>query len=320
MADGKIRIYGAGGCGTNIAYQLVDSRDDEAIASFKLTFIDTSRSNLRESISLDNTYILEDLDGSGKVRKENSVVIDGNIRQILVKFPAEDFNIVIFSASGGSGSVIGPLLIRELLRRHSSVVALVVGSEESVITTQNTVNTLKSLDAIAKQVGHPVVTYFQHLDSTVTRKQVDTDMMRVVYSLGILASKNISEMDTMDIKNFLQYERSTSLKPSITGLRIFDNRNPEWDKVVAISMAAIFRSPEENRIPVVPEYVTVGYLANGFQDVTSIFYVTDPSLITLAHSKLDLILKELIENRDARVLSSGIVTGADRVEDNGLVL
>ena len=98
---GRLRIYGAGGCGINIAANFKSSgKENEPGHSFPLpVFIDTSRSNLPENLSDEDVALIEDLDGSGKVRRENSEVISRNIKNIMQKFPPGDFNVVVFSAS-----------------------------------------------------------------------------------------------------------------------------------------------------------------------------------------------------------------------------
>src|ERR1700690_3688627 len=131
MEQGKVRLYGCGGLGSNIVKDYIGRQPAPGFATPLTSFIDTSRSNLAGIANQDDIFVLEGTDGSGKVRKENHAQISAAVKQILLKQAPEDFNIVIFSASGGSGSVIGPLLVSELLSRGHAVVVLTAGSSES---------------------------------------------------------------------------------------------------------------------------------------------------------------------------------------------
>lgn len=100
---GQLRVYGAGGAGLNLACRYNDLPDNPTpgYAEVRPVYIDTSRSNLTADHNPDYFYCLEDVDGSGKVRRENHQAISKSIRQILQEFKPLDFNVVIFSASGG---------------------------------------------------------------------------------------------------------------------------------------------------------------------------------------------------------------------------
>ena len=123
----------------------------DRVCNYNHAFIDTSSSNVKKGMNEDNVYILPNLDSSGKKRDENHLEISNVIKEVLVKHKPLDFNIVLFSLSGGSGSVIAPLLISELLSRNIPVIAVCIGSDESVLTANNTLKTLKSLEVIAKK-------------------------------------------------------------------------------------------------------------------------------------------------------------------------
>ena len=167
MTKGKVTLYGAGGCGINIAKRFYDAQPQVGVADLSFCFADTSRSNISAELDPKDCYVLPDVDGSGKIRKENYQAITQVIQQIPINFAPGDLNIVIFSASGGSGSTMGPLIVRELLKEGHPTVAIVVGSFESYITANNTMNTIKSLDSISRSIGVPIVVSFENnIDNT----------------------------------------------------------------------------------------------------------------------------------------------------------
>ena len=101
MSQGKVRIYGAGGLGNNIAKTYVGQKDIAGFATPLVSFIDTSRSNLDASIPNEAIFVLEGTDGSGKVRRENHQAIADSIKQILLAqqmfnyLLANNFQIII---------------------------------------------------------------------------------------------------------------------------------------------------------------------------------------------------------------------------------
>ena len=98
----KVRIYGCGGMGTNIVSIYRNATQEPNMPELEVSFVDTSFSNLKKhGIGEEEACVLEGLDGSGKLRKENANVISDNIKQILLNHKPGDFNIVVFSASGG---------------------------------------------------------------------------------------------------------------------------------------------------------------------------------------------------------------------------
>lgn len=103
MSDikGQVRIYGSGGCGVNIASHFINRPEQAGFATVHPCFVDTSRSNLKPEIREEDCYILQDVDGSGKVRRENAEGIGNVIKQVLLKHKPMDLNLVVFSASGG---------------------------------------------------------------------------------------------------------------------------------------------------------------------------------------------------------------------------
>lgn len=103
-----VNIIGCGGCGYNVASLLEPARAKDVVgfAKYNLCYIDTSKSNMiRKKINMDDVYLFEDMDGSGKIRKENHKVISANTKAVLQKFKPTAFNIVVHSAAGGKQAI-----------------------------------------------------------------------------------------------------------------------------------------------------------------------------------------------------------------------
>ena len=98
-----VRIYACGVGACNLGSEFIQLTQSPNVAEVKTCFIDTSLSNLRDvPVKEENIFLLEDTDGSGKLRRSNSDKITESVKSIIHKFSPEDLNIVLFSLSGGS--------------------------------------------------------------------------------------------------------------------------------------------------------------------------------------------------------------------------
>lgn len=320
---GNLRIYAAGGAGLNIAsaFDQVAGGSEAGHCIPHLVYIDTSRSNLGANIKEEHIALIDDVDGSGKVRRENSDKISKNVKSILQKFPPMDFNIVVFSASGGTGNVAGSLIISELLQRDQSVIGIVIGSDESNITAQNTINTLKSLEAIAQKTQAPVVIHYSHNGKDIPRSKVDQEARMVISAMSLLASKQNAELDSRDIGNWVRFDRSTSAKPQLAMLDIYRDRNKVAEEGEnAISIASLFNSTDAQQLDVVPEYHCAGYPHTKIEGSEELHYVIVLDEVHDIAKMINRRVEELDQKRKARV-QHGSILGNDEVDtDTGLVL
>jgi hypothetical protein len=99
----KLNLYACGGAGVNIGMNFLKymGKTAEGFAEIKPIFIDTSKSNTHSSISIENLYLLDGLDGSGKKRDSNYEAISECSKEILHQFKPADVNVIVHSASGG---------------------------------------------------------------------------------------------------------------------------------------------------------------------------------------------------------------------------
>jgi len=319
--SGKLRIYGTGGTGINIAGHFDGTTAEPNCAQIETCYIDTSRSNLKEHYGEDNIFLLEDVDGSGKIRKENHREISNSIKQMVLEFKPEDLNVVVFSASGGSGSVIGPLIIAELLEKKETVIALVVGSDESIITTNNTLNTFKSLEAIAKKQQAPVTMFYEQ--NRGKRGDVDDRMRLAISALTILGSGKNEELDSKDIFNWAYFNKSTTVEPCLALLEIFDSSEEAGKIEDPISIASIYTDTNSAPLNIVPEYHAAGYLAKGSDTLGSVnelhFIITIDAIGNIIKS-VKSTLEDQEMKRESRVRQESFLSDSDVISDDGLVL
>ncbi len=322
----RIRIYSCGGAGMNIGQRFEARRNHDEIgfAGVDVTYIDTSRSNLRSSIDPVHVYLLQGMDGSGKIRSENHEQIGDCILDILQQHKPLDLNIVLSSASGGSGSVIAPLLVSELLERKNPVIALAIGSTDSVLDIENTLKTIKSYDSIAQRRKAGVVMSYAENGQITSRQDVDRLMEKTIVRLCALYSRENRELDSQDLFNFMRFERSTSFKPQLAALSIIDGDGQISDLGHVMSVATLTTLDANSDLSTIPEYRCVGYLpdqaAPPVLKEAPLHFVTSDGVFPQIAADLQKLLREMRDLQDARRKKQNISTDDDNAAQSGLVL
>ena len=323
---GNIRVFAAGGCGGNIASLLERHRDQEESGFGKLDicYIDTSKSNFKKHVNQSNAFLFENMDGSGKVRSENSAEINDRIKAILQKFKPADLNIVISSASGGSGSVIGPLLTGELLANDAPTVVLTIGSADTRLDTENTLKTIKSYESISKRTGAPVVMMYVQNSQTTTRGEADQIMFNAIMALAVLFSRQTPELDTRDLFNWLRFDRVTTFPIQLASLTILENKDVIQDLGNIISVASVAQEGTSTTLLEMPEYQCVGFLPDNIGapvlEKAPLHFVISDGIIPEVCKHLQKILTTLEQQQLARTKRAAVLSDKDRPDDSGLVL
>lgn len=103
----KLTVYGCGGCGANIVREFfsLNTKDNSIFSDIIPVVLDASDSDFTTDIPDEYIYIVKDesgeqLEGGGKIRATNYDHIKESVRDMLVKFPPTDFNLVVHSNSG----------------------------------------------------------------------------------------------------------------------------------------------------------------------------------------------------------------------------
>jgi hypothetical protein len=262
-----MRIYGCGGLGLNIASKFNDlkgsKKDSVLLDSVEVSFIDTSESNLRHNqIDTENLYLIEGANGSGKNRAENYQVIKEQIKRVVLHHKPQEFNIIINSLSGGSGSVIGPLLYNELKDQGYNAINIVVGSSDSTIEISNTIKTLKSYIGISNKRKEPIIAHYFENSKESPRSKVDADIRIVVTLLALFLNRHNHELDSTDISNFLNYNKVTNHEPGFVFAKFYSKHidvDNHYFPIAALTLAA---DGEDTSIGYPVDYQASGYVSN----------------------------------------------------------
>ena len=315
---GKLRVYGMGGCGINITQFFLNAEEEPNCALIKTGFVDTSRSNFKGDYNDEDVFVLPDTDGSGKIRATNYEDITNVTKQILHQIPPLDFNIVVFSLSGGSGSVSAALVISELLERDIPVVAIGVGSSESKIEAENSIKSLKTLDSIAKKHDKPVVMYYEH--NSRGRQDVDISVRVAISSLAVLTSRRNREMDSQDIYHWLNFNKTTTIKPQLAQLEIINSSEDGKHIKDPISVASIYSSEEITPAELNPDYHTAGYLDEAKEKFEQLHFVISVDAIPSIYKKDKEILEKFNERTVSRAKQISVFDEHDKPTDEGVLL
>lgn len=229
----KLVIHACGGAGITQTQKMVRALNAMGDGYAKVVdyYLDTTDKNIGHmQINPDKAFIFTDesyqsrvVDGSGGERRTNFDVINAGMGKYMDKRgysnpPTDEFHVVIFSSSGGSGSVIGPVLLGKLMDADIPTIAIVTGDRGSVAMIRNTVNTLMSLRAVVKNTGKPLGMYFQDNQDapgkTLAEKQnsVDKRILSFLTTYSIFVSGENYSLDNQDMISLVDYTKLPSLQ------------------------------------------------------------------------------------------------------------
>lgn len=258
----RLSLYGCGGAGINLVANFLkhNGKKEAGFADIQTFFLDTSSSNLISKEPEDHVYIIDGVDGSGKKRDSNYRIIAERSNEMLHRFKPGDINIVIHSASGGSGSVIGPTLVSELLDRDVPTIIIMVGSSDSRIETHNTVNTLKSYEVISQKRETPVIAVYYENSPDSPRGEVDQRIKTTIILLAAIFSGDNRELDSADLHNFLAYQKVTSFKPKLSYLDFFSKQIELQRDQTVVSLVTLTDENTTSAVDIPVEYQAVGFI------------------------------------------------------------
>jgi hypothetical protein len=262
---GAIKIYGCGGTGITIGSTFEHYRDHDEVGMARLdvSYIDTSRSNLKPGMQQDKIFIvpgLDDKDGSGKNRAQNAKLIMKHAKQILQEQEPGYLNVFISSASGGTGAVAAAILSNELLAAGHMVINVTVGVADSGAEIENTLDTLKSFEGLVRQHKKTVpVAYFENSKAT-PMSAVDEKVTELIVALAVMFSRQNEGLDTQDMINFLNVDVLTKFPAHVVGLESCVGELVEGEHRDTITVSSAVSNKDARGIDFVLPYTTFGIL------------------------------------------------------------
>jgi hypothetical protein len=321
-----VNVYACGGAGVNIAsfFEAYRNKSEEGFAMVNPIYVDTSRSNMDKSLPEEAIYHIGDLDGGGKIRAENHQAIAENVRSILQTHKPAELNIVLSSAGGGSGSVIAPSLVSELLSRGVPTVVMIIGTSASGIELTNTIRTLKSYESIAELRKTPVIALYYENTKDTPRNKVNSEAHSAIVLLAAYFSKQNKELDSADLGNWLNYCRVTDFPPRLANLHFFEEKVTLEKFATAVSVATLASEAEDISTGEHVEYQCVGYASKEtitkFSTKIPVHATILDGVFVQINKRLTGLQAELEQARSARIATTSILSSSDKATSTGLIL
>lgn len=242
-----------GGAGINIGKLLKVSRLNPRVAEASYLALDASGNNpipkelnipLERVASSDDAS--EKANGSGKVRATNYEAAQPFVNDALTKHKPGYFNIVVFSGSGGSGSIIATLVIRWLKQNGHKFIAIVVNDHSSKIEMENAVKTMTGLatqtQANFLDAAIPYIEFKNTPDKT--RGEIDRAIVERVSILALFTTGKNEEQDFQDLLNVLDYSNSYNVPAALSRISFYDQ--PEkYQGPAPVAVVSLFSSSSE---------------------------------------------------------------------------
>lgn len=220
MYDKNVVVIGCGGFGANRVKALAAEDKGNEV---QYMVVDSSGSNLLDVVD-DKLVVLRvpNLDGAGKERKAAYKEAAPFIPQILPKIPSSRVTILVYSTSGGTGSVVGPLLNHQLQARGNVVINVCLATTYSLDESRNTINTLDTLGNMAISAGVPVHVMLEEDKTNAQRKEMDEGIRHHIMQAIRIGRHEYDGLDTADIANWLNHHRN-GVPAGLTLIERFDD-------------------------------------------------------------------------------------------------
>lgn len=284
-----LRIYCAGGTGTNIGKSIKDLDVD-------VCYIDTSDSNLK-SVDMDHVFLVPEISGAGKDRSLTYEKFKDIVEEVLIQFkPSDVLNIVVSSLSGGSGSIIAPLITKELISNGQNVIVIGIDSRQSLIELNNSVKTLKTYKSFSDVTGKCVSLFYVENHN---RKEADQRAIQFINLLTLLIDKqNTDEFDVTDLRNFINFNKVTDNQPSVSILEVTQNEPVTPEKNTAV-VSTILMSSDRNAtiFPVTPEYLATCIVTDKSYNGPDVRMDNVLGKLTIIVDALDQEIKQCQDNK-----------------------
>jgi len=214
----NINVIGLGGAGANLLVEIKTLLEQtmvlEGQPQVNLFHLDTSAANKEVGAKVDAKFHHiksggvenKELQGSGGVRASNVKETVANIKDFingnLETINRDSVNILVGSASGGSGSIISPLLKKQLMELDIPAIVILIGDSRSLSYCINTSDTLKTFHGIAVSRDSAItMLYLDNADETeadINSYVADFCSMFVLF----YNDKNL-DMDPADMESFI---------------------------------------------------------------------------------------------------------------------
>jgi hypothetical protein len=342
----KLIIHYCGGAGLNMARDMTVRglhKQGKGFCEVINHFVDTSDNNIGDldqeqfwkvtSDSFDNAAI----DGSGGERRSNADAIMTSIGKYLDthSYKAEtvgEYHAIVFSGSGGSGSVCGSALIRYLRERDIPVIGIMIGDSGSGLSCKNTMNTIATIDHIAKNMVKKAVVmmYYNNYispgeDYRSRELDVNTRIYNALTIMSVFLSGSNDDLDSKDMINFLSPDKYSSITiiPGLYCVNIYLNDNIDNDaKCVNLIGRTLCTSDTSSSATLTLLQSKMGKIlepnvSKVIGDITPIHMILAGECLTEEHKLLSNTVKEY--DAIMQSLTNTDLAGSNDAEESGMI-
>lgn len=285
----KFKAFGCGGCGIDI----VNRYNVEGIFrdSFDLLGLDTSEANVDDVTNIKVEFVPGAI-GSGSDQSKNVGRYGSFLQKILTQYEPGNINLLVYSASGGTGSSMGPILHRALLEKDIPVISIVIGDSSTITEATNTVSALLNLNSHT-ETNSPVI--FSYFENTIdnTHGAVNSAVIGFIDSLRIMLGGENKRIDQTDIYHLFFYNKVVKASPVLSRLEIISGEEAEFYNSNAVAAISLY-DHEDNIRQVFPQllYRKAGifgdeYKSSGYDSLHAV----------LDHGDSIKVLKDMLSNQ-----------------------
>lgn len=339
---GNLHLIGCGGAGTNIAIDVYNRLKnlEKNCSNVTLRLLDTTDKTIQAHADYKSVFTkivskrltINKIDGTGSERKDPALVkdIQENIKSFMdtgLPNNINDYYIIISSASGGSGSLINPLLTKTMLEMDYTVLNVMVGDSSNYLNLNNTINTMVGMNAIAKQAKAciPYIFYNNTVDNvtTVKSEKVNNDKIyKLLALISLYSSGSNKNLDHEDMRKFYNPNRykTFNIQPGIYTLGVAEGKLT--DEKTLLARTLITDKDEDVDIEVRLLHNKVGTVNKENETTLSVY----PNYLLFRKGVINNIVKDFKD--ELKVLESLKKTKSDDFnslddaidDDSGLIL
>jgi len=244
-----------------------------------------------------------------------------------------EYHVVVFSASGGSGSVIAPLLMANLRTRNIPTIAVTVGDSSNGLSCKNTLNTLATLDHMAKRMAKkPFSIYYLNnfaVDTNTAAAReltVNESIYNALSVFSLFLSGDNEDIDTKDMVNFLSPDNysTITIAPALYSINIFTNGNikndPNAVNLIGRTLTAVDESYDMDITLLQHKHgrVVMDNVTKVLGDITPIHLILAGECLKAEHKALTNTVEEYDNIMNS--ITSTDLGGTDDASDCGLIL
>ena len=286
LSTGKMVLVGCGGAGINVVADVAPQlKELKEYSNIETRFIDTTEKTIQSHVShIDEFYRITsdrlteaELDGAAGERKNQQLAADIDIAakkfldQELVNSKGTYF-VLVSSASGGSGSIIAPLLLRAMQAKGFSAIVVTIGDSSNLLSLNNTINTLTSLQAVsrANKTAQSIIYYNNTVNGVTTprtEKDINNKIFKMLSIISVFVSGVVKDLDHQDMINFFTPTNYKTFKtaPGIYNLGVAKG---ELDDKNTLLARTILKEGEENLVVKTPlQHNKVGIIPAELSDI-----------------------------------------------------